>query len=203
MSTQVRFFIARNQKTFGPLSADEIEALRQSGQLAQYTWIFQDGESQWTPIDPPPAVPVTVTSAPTKRGHLSVVPTPPLYTGPANEAQESVSAPVPEAVAARARQLPEQAFRVILFDHRNAISGWVVEASDSGCVIRSERAGTDPLFVQKEAACLTLQDTRTGEGLKLKIRVSEISREGRGWCYRIRWNAAPALLGRPELSIAA
>src|ERR1700751_4083336 len=119
MSTQLRYFLARNQKTFGPLSADELEALRLSGQLAQYSWIFQEGDAQWSPIDPPTAIRVTVAQTQTKRGHLSVLPEPPVYAGPSTEAAEPALVPV--APVARARQLPKQAFRVILFDHRNAI----------------------------------------------------------------------------------
>lgn len=184
MSTQVKYYLARNQKTFGPLSQDEVDALRKSGQLAQYTWMFREGESQWAPIDPPPAIPSAseepVRQAPPRLAPVRQVPV---------------------------RRIDQRAFRVILFDHRNAISGWLVDASDGGCDIRSDQKASDPLFVQREIACLTLHDTRTGESIKLRVRVAEIARADRGWTYQLRWSAVPELLERSgersESSVAA
>jgi hypothetical protein len=175
MSTQVKYYLARNQKTFGPLTQEEVDALRKSGQLTQYTWMFREGESQWTPIDPPPALPSAAEE--------------PVRQAPARPA------PVRQTPV---RRIDQHAYRVILFDHRNAISGWLVDASDGGCDIRSDQKGSDPLFVQREIACLTLHDTKTGESIKLRVRVAEIARADRGWTYQLRGNAVPELLERSD-----
>lgn len=158
MKKTIQFFLARNQKVFGPLSAEEIEALRMSGQLSAYTWLYREGDDRWSPIDPPPALPDS----------------------------PQIAAPAP---------LEPHAYRVVLFDQRNAISGWLVAASEDGCEIHSDQKGTDPLFVQKTPASLSLHDTRSGETIKLTVRISAIQRSNSAWVYRLRWKGTPSLLG--------
>ena len=172
-----RFFLARNQHIFGPLSASEVESLEQSGQLAAYTWIFKEGDSHWTPIDPPPAIPGT-------HGELTLPKLPPTAkAAPALRLVQNAS-------------VPQEAYRVVLFDQRNAISGWLSGANEGGCEILSDQNGPDPLFVIRETAFLSLHDTRSGETIKLRVRISSVARQpgGRGWSYRTRWDALPSLL---------
>jgi hypothetical protein len=195
MSTQPKYYLARNQQTFGPLEESQVDALRQSGQLAQYTWIFREGDAEWAAIDPAPAIPSASAAE-----HL---------TKPANPAKlakfEQVEAPTQPRVQPQqprlhavpaARKLERDLYRVILFDHRNAISGWIETASDGGCIIRSDTKGSDPLFVTREAACLTLHDTRGGQSIKIRVNVAEIGRSNRGWSYQLQWREIPELLQR-------
>ncbi len=47
-------YLARNGQVFGPYSEMELEQIRHSNGLSQYTWMWPDGAKEWMPIDPPP-----------------------------------------------------------------------------------------------------------------------------------------------------
>lgn len=169
MNRSARFYLARNQKIMGPVSFDEVQALRQSGRILTFSWICEEGDTQWTPIDPAPPLPTLSKHAPVER----------------------------------------ETYRVVLFDRCNAISGWLVQSADGGCEIQSDQNGPDPLFCQQSIAHLTLQDSRTGDSIKIAVRIAGITRtapvEGKraAWRYKLRWKVAPELLSRSQAPMSA
>jgi hypothetical protein len=189
MSANLKIYLAKNQRITGPLSQEEVDRLRKNGDLQKYTWILKENDHQWTALDPAPAIP-------TARPEIQ----PPAFGGPL------VSRP-------QVMQVEPSAYRIVLFDHHNAISGWLLSASDGGCAIRSDQNGSDPLFVSRAPAHLTLHDTRSGESIKLRIRIGDISRAATaagdpGWVYQLRWESAPSILASTsrtpaEASVAA
>jgi len=196
MSSQTKFYLGRNQKIFGPVSADEVEALKRSGQLSAYTWLFKEGNAHWTPIDPPPAIPGEAGAPDAVEAQAHALPT--MDSVPPSAA--NVAPEVPLRVV-RSPEIPRDTYRVVLFDARNAISGWLSSATEAGCELVADQNGPDPLFVIKSCAFLTLHDARSGETMKLRVRVSSISRTQQGrdgeparWRYRVRWEAIPALI---------
>jgi hypothetical protein len=185
MSSKKQYFLAKNGSVLGPIEPDQIDTLRTSGQISNYTWICKNGDSQWTPLDPPPALP-TLTNA-----EIPAVAPPPFRHAP--QAQAPQREPAPIFRSAPVKTVNPEAYRVILFDHENAVSGWLTSAFDGGCEIRSDQNGSDPLFVQKSAACLSLHDTKTGEAIKINVRLGAVQRSDGGWSYRLRWKNIPAL----------
>jgi GYF domain 2 len=169
MKSAARYYLARNQKVMGPISNEEVQALRQSGQILNYTWICKEGDDQWSPIDPAPALP---------------------------------SAP-------RRARIEKETYRFVLFNRTSALSGWLLSATDKGCEIQSDQNGSDPIFTQKGAGFLTLHHCRTGESIKIPVKVAKIrhiaeseSHPG-GWQYQLEWKSTPSLLTRPELNASA
>ena len=183
MSAKSRFFLAKNGNISGPMDSEQVESLRKEGRLDAYTWLCNDGDSHWTPLDPAPPLPsFALVAVGASAGKPSDVTPPPFRLK---------SVPLPRA--SQGRGVTPEAFRVILFDHQNAVSGWLVSAHDGGCEIRSDQNGSDPFFVQKSAACLSVHDIRKGEALKIHVRLSAVQRVDKGWTYRLRWNSLPAL----------
>lgn len=186
-----KYFLARNQQVFGPISESEVLELRGSGQLGSYSWIFKEGDAEWSPIDPAPPLP-----------NLQKALRPNLHLVPEVGETPGTTMHVPRA---KTHLIAQERFRIVLFDHHNAISGWLVSASDEGCEIRSDQNTSDPLFVQRAISCLSLHDTKSGETMKLNVRVSLVSRKNGAWSYRLHWGAAPAMIGgsRAERSAVA
>jgi hypothetical protein len=189
-----QYYLARNQKTYGPLSHDEIESLRRNGQLETYSWICQEGDSEWTALDLPPPLPQAGSSAQ------------PLASAPARTnatAPELVRSAPPVQPAFQVRDtrihsVRNDAFRAILFDSRNAVTAWVAEATADGCELRSESEHTDPFFVQKAGANIHLHEVATGKSTRIPVRVSHVFRREGQWIYKVRWAAVPSLFAHSE-----
>lgn len=54
-----QLFLGRDGKVFGPFGREQIEAMRASGELAQYHWLW-DGSGQWVAANLPPPPPAMV-----------------------------------------------------------------------------------------------------------------------------------------------
>jgi hypothetical protein len=201
MKTNDLFFLAKNKKITGPFESEEIESLRLCGQISAYTWLWKQGDDHWTPIDPPPAIPTTHASSGISsagKSDLASILSPSSSAETKHPYHQPDQGPTPPPFRPQQRppalrNVSPEAYRVILFDHQNAVSGWLLSAHEGGCEIRSDQDGADPLFVQKSTACLSLHDTRSGDALKVNVRLSAVQRTDGAWSYRLRWNALPAL----------
>jgi hypothetical protein len=195
MTTERRsdiYYVAKNGDIFGPISAAELDGMKKSGQLAQYSWICKEGETEWKAIDHAPnSLPFNVAPA---QGQASL---PPLPGGaPTPAVPKKASAPAPRTLKVRDTHIDtgkEESFRGILFDSRNAITAWVSDASAEGCEIRSDGENSDPLFVKEAGAVLNLYEVASGKTSNVTVHVSEIFRLEGHWVYKVRWSHVPAL----------
>lgn len=192
------YYLGRKQKIYGPLSAAEIQALRDNGQIDNYTWIWTPDAQQWTALDAAP------TSPP-----LSVNVTPSEVTAPALPRPRAVptapaaasATPVPppfKIQSVRITKASNDSFRAILFDGRNAVTAWVTEATADGCEIRGIEESPDPFFVHKASAIIMLHEVSTGRSTKMPVKVDEVFRRDQHWVYRVRWTSVPALFSAAQ-----
>jgi hypothetical protein len=183
------YYVAKNQEIFGPISASELEGMKKSGQLANYTWLCVEGESSWRAIDPAPKMmPFDLLNE--SSAEKSPFVAPPVLMAP----KKVPASPRPFQVQnTRIDTGKNESYRGILFDSRNAVTAWVSEASDGGCEIRSDGENTDPLFVKEAGAVLNLYEVATGKTSNVPVHVDEILRFGGHWVYRVRWSHVPAL----------
>jgi hypothetical protein len=193
------YFVAKNREIFGPISTSELEGMKKSGQLANYSWICKDGDTAWSAIDPAPdTMPFDLmTEAHTEQP----VPAPQVHV-PAHATAKKI-APAPRPFQVRDTHIDtgkSESFRGILFDSRNAVTAWVSEASADGCEIRSDGENTDPLFVHGAGAVLNLYEVATGKTSNVPVHVDEILRMEKHWVYRVRWSHVPALFEEQKAS---
>lgn len=183
------YFVAKNREIFGPISTSELEGMKKSGQLANYSWICKDGDTTWSPVDPAPDL-MPFDLAPEAQGERTPAPfTPPTAAPRAFQVRQT-----------RINTGKEESFRGILFDSRNAVTAWVSEASADGCEIRSDGENTDPLFVKSAGAVLNLYEVATGKTSNVPVHVDEILRLEGHWVYRVRWSHVPALFDERKAS---
>jgi hypothetical protein len=190
------YFVAKNREIFGPISTSELEGMKKSGQLANYSWICKDGDTSWSAVDPAPdSMPFDVApEAPSEQAQTAFVPP---SVAPKKVAQ------APRAFQLRQTRIntgKEESFRGILFDSRNAVTAWISEASADGCEIRSDGENTDPLFVKSAGAVLNLYEVATGKTSNVPVHVEEISRFEGHWVYKVRWSHVPALFEERKAS---
>jgi hypothetical protein len=182
------YYVAKNGDIFGPISSSELESMKKGGQLAKYSWICKEGETEWKPIDHAPE------SLPSKVSSPSLPSLPPLPTS--QPESKKLSPPPPRTLQVRDTHIntgKDESFRGILFDSRNAVTAWVSEATAEGCEIRSDGENTDPLFVKEAGAVLNLYEVASGKTSNVPVHVSEILRQEGHWVYRVRWSQVPAL----------
>ncbi len=58
MASDKKIYLSKNQKVFGPLSAEDLESLRIKDQLGNFDWIWRDPAQGWRMVNQPPAPPV-------------------------------------------------------------------------------------------------------------------------------------------------
>lgn len=51
-------YLGKNGKTFGPYTEAEFQAMITSGELVEFSWIWDHDKSSWKTIDQPPPMPV-------------------------------------------------------------------------------------------------------------------------------------------------
>src|SRR4051812_12460484 len=110
-------FLGRGGRVFGPYRSEEIEALRASGEIRSFSWIWEPARSAWQPLDPPPP-PLTETES----------------DGPAIR---TVGALRHDAI------LP---LDVVCHDRRSAIVGKLRQVTEAGCELVSHQQCTEPPF---------------------------------------------------------
>jgi hypothetical protein len=189
------YYLGTKQKVLGPLSAAEVEALRQNGLIENYSWIWTPESQKWTALDAAPPIPTEKSSTPPSV-EPRAVPAPPRQSVPVEVApapkpvQNSFQNSFKETRIAKAKN---DAYRAILFDGRNAVTAWVSEASAEGCEIRATEHGSDPYFVHKANAMIHLHEVATGRTSKIQVSVSDVFREDHHWVYKVRWTSVPAI----------
>ena len=53
------FYLRKDQKTFGPLTAEEIATLKSNGEISNYGWIWTPETKAWAPLELAPPSPET------------------------------------------------------------------------------------------------------------------------------------------------
>jgi hypothetical protein len=201
------FYLSKNNETCGPFTEDKLEAMRVSGELATYNWIWNEAQNQWDtiaapvpPALPPPGATTQKRAEPTIRQASRPAPAPAQQQSSRLElAQRQSPRPVEESVAPASRhfQVPNETsslLQALCYDQVNVLSGSIFQAGDNGCDFLSESRSASPLFMKDMPVRLNLLDQRTGTTMSVHAQVVQMNRQDGQWSYRLAWDACPELL---------
>lgn len=158
-------YLGKDGKTFGPYTEADLDKLNETGEIYEYTWIWESAESGWQPIQAPPPPPPAEPS-PTLSAHLP-----------------------PQFQHAGAVSTPEH-FQVICHDKQNLISAQFSELSSSGGkLISRDFSDSLPPFIKGETIWLNILDARSQKTEKVGAKVLGFYRAGGHWEYEILWSS--------------
>lgn len=170
-------YLAKNGETIGPFTAEEFEAIRQSGKIREYSAIFDSRSNSWQPLEaapPPPPSFAPAPEVPSARGTAELAP--------------------PAARPTLSRK-PTRAIEALCHNRRDILSGSLDRLSDAGCdFLAVESDGAGPRFAEKGPVLLNLLDPATGESINVQARMLEAARAKEGWIYRLGWQSCPEFL---------
>jgi hypothetical protein len=178
-------YIAKAGKTSGPFTQTEIDAMRASGELAGYNWIWNETTAAWEPIDAAPAPPA-----------------PPGF-GSMPKAAATVTRPTPapaQVSVARLFSVPDEvstALQAICHDHLNVVAGMIKKAGESGCDFiaeTGEATHSGPIFMKDMPVRLNIVDPLTGVSMTVRAEVVQAMRDSGLWKYRLSWASCPEII---------
>lgn len=171
-------YISKAGKTEGPFTEAQIDAMKASGELFQYSWIWNETTSVWDPIDKAPAP----LAPPRPVATLRAVPTP---------------QPSPQPSVARLFNVPDQvstALQAICHDHSNVVAGTIKKAGETGCDFFAESPESIPTFMKDMPVRLNIVNPTTGDSMSVRAEVVQAMRDSGRWKYRLSWSSCPEII---------
>ena len=167
-------FLAKLGRVYGPVTEADFEALRSSGKIYEYTWMWNTAQNAWQAIDAAPA-PLQLEDFDKPVVHVEATPT------------VSVAQPTVEL----GFNLPKGInIPVIGHDFRSVISGVLHQMNGQGCEFHTDDKAFAPTFVTRSAIILNLLDAKSGHLMNVSARVLGVTRSQNGWVYRCVWQQA-------------
>jgi hypothetical protein len=158
-------YLSRSGQTFGPYTNEQIEALRSSGELETYQWIFEDPARGWQPVGGPP-------------------PSPP---------QETVASPV--AAQTAALNGPGWAAILHDGHHHLVSGEVVQVSAGTCVIGKTLPRSTMPVFRPGASLILNLLDPELNRAENVSVRVEAVTKQGQAWEYQVAWKSVPKLVG--------
>jgi len=175
-------YLSKDGKVTGPFSAGQIEDLRQSGELYNYAWIWENSERGWTAIEEEVEVP-----------EATPIPPPPDALVRA--------APVQENTPIRIERLKKvlDAIHVICHNRKTIMSGILHDAHEDGCVLQSLLPVQDlPTFKIGTPVSINLLNSQNGQSENTSATVKITRRGEEFWEYELTWDSLPKILDTPR-----
>ncbi len=166
MSTKLGIYLARSGKVHGPFTEPELEKMMASGQIQQFTWIWDQKTSAWKALDPAPAPLSLEGSAPAKRA----------------------------ARGTAATATDPHAIQVVCHDFQTLIAGSLAQITETGCELLSTDLGGNPKFTPQSRLILNLLNEKTGQAMNVQAKLLGVARVEGAWSYKLRWEHCPELL---------
>lgn len=157
-------YLGKMGKAFGPYSEAQLQQLKASGSLREFSWIWDAQQQSWAPLDPPPA--------------------------PLTQSQFNAASPAERTLFRHDSILPLEA---ICHNRRSAITARLRLVSETGCELISPLE-EEPPFPANCQVALNLLDPRTGKSVELPVRLAGLGRSGGAWRYRVLWESCPPLV---------
>jgi len=158
-------YLGRLGKAFGPYTDEEFQKLENSGELKNFTWIWNTAGKNWDALDPAPA---------------------PLVIKPKNEhAKQST------VILKHDSPLP---LDVICHNGLHAIPGAIRNAMQEGCEFSAKSNVSESPFPVPSRVVLSLLDVRAGKSIDVAARLLKVSRKEGHWTYSISWEGIPELV---------
>lgn len=148
-------YLGRGGRAHGPFPADKLEQMRLTGEIEQYTYLWDESAREWRNLDPMPPAPGT---APARR-------------------KGGTSLELTEAIC---------------HDHNAVVAGTLENVSDAGCELVSVDHADTPKLALNSALVLNVLDAAGDKAMNVRASLSDVSRRGGAWVYRIRWAQRPS-----------
>lgn len=167
-------YLGKEGKTFGPFTTDELARFRDTGEISQYSWIWESQESGWQPLQAPPPPPPGPAVAST-----------PLPTLPASTSK-SATPEKPRAL---------KPLQVLCYDQRSVISGAFMQADAQGALLTSDDASQSlPPFARGGRVTLSLLDPEKMTSENVSATLVGFNRVDGKWKYELKWSGLPKVL---------
>jgi hypothetical protein len=174
-SADDQIWLSRESKTEGPFTTAQIEAMKSSGELKKYTWIWSGFSKSWAPLNPPPPPP-SFAAQPKAQ---------------ASAAQPPVQAPKP---AAPARTMSD--LSVICHDNRSIVAGVIGSFLGTDSVLKSsDYLDMLPPFKKGAKVLVNLLDEKSGKTENAQAEIVDFKKTNSKWEYRLKWSSTPKLIG--------
>ncbi len=167
-------YLSRAGQTFGPISETELKAMRSSGEIYGYAYLFESPARGWESIHPMPSAPPTAVGA-----SLASPEVPP----PSRQRR------APSTIS------PARPVEVVMHDFHHLVTGNLSSLTESGCeLICEEHEEAGPVFAERSRLVLNLLDPKTGRAMNVAASLSQVARKDGHWSYQLRWDQVPEIL---------
>jgi hypothetical protein len=197
MSDQPKtIYLSKDGKVTGPFAETEINEMRESGDLQQYSWIWHGAGKNWEPLSAPPPPPANPSSG-------QSFPTPPSASSSGAGASASRTTKGAPPVQRRAtgntggtpRPVPSNPIQAVCHDNRNVVSGVISQIKADGFSLMSaDHSTTMPPFRKGGHVALNLLDDAAGKTENIKATIIDFERKGHFWEYELKWETKPKVL---------
>lgn len=160
------FFLMSEKTLYGPYTRREVDFLKEKGAFSRFSWIWDNREKKWKPLDEP-------------------ISTPPLPTGKTKRIDVK-AAQVPESVQKKPTRI-----RALCFDRRNAVSGWISQINRKGALFVTQDERTLPPFSKKQKISINLILQETKQAMTVEAELLKFAQSGGKWQYELRWKQFP------------
>lgn len=163
-SLENRMWLSREGKTDGPFTADQVQAMKASGEYSKYAWCWEESAKSWKPIHPLP---------------------PP----PAAQSAVNAQAPASEQQAlARALSAVCHDNRHIIGGTISSVSG-----ADS-FFKSSDHLDAFPPFRKGHLLWVNLLDEGSGKSENARAEIVDLKKSEKHWEYRLKWKEIPKMI---------
>jgi hypothetical protein len=181
----VQIYLAKAGVVSGPYTEKEIESMRSSGELTNYSWISKGGPSNWQALDPMPALPGEPERA------AAPVAEPPRLEAAQIEPPRRASQPAPSR---RSLRVADEVIEGVCHDYRSMVSGQIVQVTESGCeLLVVEAEASSPKFTSQAKVYLNLLNSKNGNTIDIAAKLLGVTHSRQGWTYRLEWESVPEL----------
>lgn len=156
-------YLGSNGKVFGPFTSAEFEALNLSGDIQNFSWIWDSTSDVWKPLDPAPQIKPSSGVTFLNQG-----------TSKAIESIEVICHNFREVLSASLVRMTETGCELISKDSNGHVSH-------------------HPHFALRAPLTLNLYDPSTRKMVTVNGRFDGAERANEGWKLRVRWDAIPTL----------
>ena len=176
-------YLSKDGKVSGPFAETELNELRQSGELQQYSWIWHGAGKNWEPLSPPPPPPAASSSSAGASAGRTTKGVPPVQRRATGN------------TGGTPRSVPSNPIQAVCHDNRNVVSGVISQIKADGFSLMSaDHATTMPPFRKGGHVALNLLDDDAGKTENIKATIIDFERKGHFWEYELKWETKPKVL---------
>ncbi len=172
-------YLSKDGKSSGPFTELEFQAIRDRGELTQYTHIWDGSSSAWKELAPPP----------------------PPGAAPSHASTPNVSAPAVEIAPVislnKRSQLTVDASRIQAVCHNlvNVLNGKLERVSETGCeFVCTDSHESGSSFAKDCKVTLNLLDSQKGRSMNVSAKLMNVVRKNGNWTYELQWKRCPEIV---------